>query len=269
MKKYSMKTKIGTMAAAGLLLAVSCSFGAQAAGEVRGVQGAAGYGPASEILEKYEASEAMELPWGLDANTIKGAEEFSQLLVVVGQPGEPAGGHFAWYERGEDGRLSLRAEAEAVTGLNGISSQKKEGDKKTPSGLYSFTMAFGLKEDPGSILPYHQVEAGDWWVDDSSSAYYNRLVNDRVTEKSWNSGEILIHQSPHYNYALALNYNEACVPGEGSAIFLHCPKTVNTSTSGCITVPEETMRELICSVDAGTRILVVEKAEDLAQWSEP
>lgn len=40
--------------------------------------------------------------------------------------------------------------------------------------------------------------------------------------KDWNSAENLATAYTVYNYALALSYNEECVPGQGSAIFLHC-----------------------------------------------
>ena len=39
---------------------------------------------------------------------------------------------------------------EAVSGMNGITMQKQEGDKKTPAGVYRFTMAFGLEGKSGN-----------------------------------------------------------------------------------------------------------------------
>lgn len=56
-------------------------------------------------------------------------------------------------------------------------------------------------------------------MDDSQSAHYNRLVNTSETAKDWNSAENLATAYTVYNYALALSYNEECVPGQGSAIF--------------------------------------------------
>lgn len=90
--------------------------------------------------------------------------------------------------------------------------------------MYSFDLAFGLLDDPGSVLPYHKIAEGDFWVDDPASPHYNQLVNDKTTAKDWNSGEDLIKATPYYNYALNLDYNKERTPGEGSAIFLHCFK---------------------------------------------
>ena len=69
-------------------------------------------------------------------------------------------------------------------GKNGATGDKKEGDKKTPLGTYRFTMAFGVKENPGSILPYHQLTDTDYWVDDPGSSHYNQLVDSSSTKKA-------------------------------------------------------------------------------------
>ena len=47
-----------------------------------------------------------------------------------------------------------------VYGRNGASTEKKEGDGKTPEGTFGITMVFGLLESPGSILPYHRLKLG-------------------------------------------------------------------------------------------------------------
>jgi len=172
-----------------------------------------------------------------------------------------------WYKRDADGKLVQVMSKEAVSGMNGITMQKQEGDKKTPAGVYRFTMAFGLKANPGTILPYHQIVDGDYYVDDGNSQYYNKLANTKQVQKDWNSAEDLMAQAPQYNYGLVLDYNPECTPGKGSAIFLHCPKSWNnTGTSGCISIPEEDMKQVVCQVDAGTKIVVVQDEADLANY---
>lgn len=231
--------------------------------------GTKGYGPAWESEQKQQEGEADNSApaYNGDVNTLKAAAEVSQLIVVVGNPADPAKGNLTWYKKNQEGVLLPEFDVEAVSGMNGISSDKQEGDMKTPSGLYSFTMAFGMKDNPGSILPYHKVVNGDHFVDDSSSQYYNRLVNEAEVQKDWNSSENLIRQAPHYNYALVLNYNDTYIPGKGSAIFLHCPKSSNnTGTSGCISIPEEYMKLLVQTVDQNTKILVVQEERELAAY---
>lgn len=151
-----------------------------------------------------------------------------------------------------------------VYGKNGAATEKKEGDGKTPIGTYGFSMAFGLKEDPGSVLPYHKIQKGDYWVDDSDSQYYNQLVNTNQTKKSWKSAEDMSASSPYYNYALALDYNKDRVPGAGSAIFIHCTSTANdTGSQGCIRIPEDLMKTLVQSADEKTKIIMVSDVSQL------
>lgn len=163
----------------------------------------------------------------------------------------------SYYEN--DGAWKEVFSVRGVLGKSGLASreEKREGDKKTPAGVYSFNKSFGIKEDPGSVMEYHRVQKGDVWVDDSSSRQYNRMVNAAEIVKDWNSAENLITMGPWYNYCLSLNYNEEQTPGKGSAIFLHCMKEGDWGTSGCVGIPEENMKLLLQSVDTHGKIVIV------------
>ena len=76
-------------------------------------------------------------------------------------------------------------------------------------------MAFGIQADPGSMLPYHQLQDSDYWVDDPDSIYYNQLVNIQETGQAWTSAEHMAAVSPEYNYGLALDYNKDLCQGLG------------------------------------------------------
>lgn len=212
-------------------------------------------------------SAAVEQVYNGDVNNLKAAKDATQLIVVVGNKQDPAKSRLDWYKRGTDGKLVQVMSKEAVSGMNGITTEKQEGDKKTPAGVYTFAGAFGLKENPGTILTYHRIVTGDYYVDDPASKYYNQLVNTKQVAKDWNSAEDLMRQSPQYNYGLIIDYNSERTPGKGSAIFLHCPKSWNnTGTSGCISIPEEDMKKVICEVDAGTKIVIVQEESDLSNY---
>ena len=184
-------------------------------------------------------------------------ETIDQAIVVDGQEGFRA--TVTYYKKQSDGSWEQEFSVPAIYGRNGGTHDKTEGDGKTPFGAYRFTMAFGTKENPGSILPYHQLTSNDFWVDDPGSAYYNRLVDVSQTVRDWDSAEDMSRQGVSYNYGLALNYNEDCTPGKGSAIFLHCyTKSNDSGSAGCIRIPEDNMRQLIQSVDANTRIVIRE-----------
>ena len=169
-----------------------------------------------------------------------------------------------YYRKDESGAWQLAWKEAGIVGRGGITDEKREGDGKTPEGTYRFTIPFGLKDDPGAKLPYHKVRQGDFWVDDSQSAHYNRLVNTSETVKDWNSAENLATSYTVYNYALALNYNEECVPGQGSAIFLHCfTANPDNGSAGCIRLPEERAKELVMSATEQTRIIIARDLEHL------
>lgn len=89
-------------------------------------------------------------------------------------------------------------------GKNGI-NKKREGDKKTPTGTYGFTKAFGIKSNPGSKIKYIKLNSYLYWSADRK--YYNQMIDIRKVKAS-RAGEHLIRYRPHYNYALAIDYNK-------------------------------------------------------------
>ncbi len=139
-------------------------------------------------------------------------------------------------------------------GRNGITSNKKEGDGKTPSGVYTLGQAFGVSTASGSTRSYLTVNSNYYWVDDSTSKYYNQLVNASKTGIAWSSAEHLVDYPSAYKYAIAINYNTECIPYKGSAIFLHC--STGSSTAGCVAVSESNMLKILQSLKSDTRIYI-------------
>ncbi len=139
-------------------------------------------------------------------------------------------------------------------GKNGI-NKKREGDKKTPTGTYGFTKAFGIKSNPGSKIKYIKLNKYHYWSGDRR--YYNQMIDIRKVKAS-RSGEHLIDYKPHYNYALAIDYNKNCVYKKGSAIFLHCTGS-NPYTGGCVAVKQKYMKKIMQTVDKNAKICIYPK----------
>ncbi len=252
-RRYGMAAVLGLAAAASI---TTCSFGA---GQVKQDDAMTGPGivMAEEKTQKVPVRDGQIIPENLEA-----AKEADQMIVVVGTGGCNA--DVFYYQKDEQENWGLTWQEAGIVGRNGITADKTEGDGRTPSGTYAFTLAFGLLENPGSILPYHLIQAGDYWVDDPASPHYNQLVNTAKTPVDWNSAENLPACSPYYNYALALNYNEDCVPGKGSAIFLHCyTASPDNGSAGCIRLPQERMEQLLQAVTENTRIVIAQDLESL------
>ncbi len=149
-------------------------------------------------------------------------------------------------------------ETKAYIGKNGATHKKKEGDGKTPIGEFELGIILGtsLSVKNKNGLEYRQITKDMYLVDDVKSKYYNQLVNISEIEKDWNSAEHLIEYPIQYEYLIEIKTNPNNIPGNGSAIFLHC--TDNKPTLGCIAVDKETMRVLIENIDEFTRIEICE-----------
>lgn len=198
-----------------------------------------------------------EMKSGIEIARLKAAQDTDKVIVVVGSGMDSAQIHAAYFTKSTDGSWTEEFYVPGFCGYNGMAADKREGDRRTPVGTYGFTRAFGILKNPGSILPYKELDEHDYWVDDSSSQYYNQMVSAKTTPVTWRSAEHLIKVNPCYNYSIALDYNSACVPGKGSAIFLHGLHPTKTWTEGCIAIPEENMKTLVQQVDQNTRIVVV------------
>jgi len=119
-------------------------------------------------------------------------------------------------------------------GLAGVSPAKREGDLRTPTGVFPLRGGFGVNDNPGlGAGSWIRVDARDVWVDDPRSALYNTHQRLPVGGR-WNSAERL-QRSPAYNYAQVIGYNEARAPGAGSAIFMHVDQ--GRGTAGCVSLP--------------------------------
>ena len=98
-----------------------------------------------------------------------------QVVLVAAKEGSEA--EFTMHEKDEDGNWHVLVSAPAIIGKNGL-GKTKVGDMKTPQGVYTLGFAFGIKEDPGCKLAYHQVTKYDYWSGDQWNRY-NEMVDIR------------------------------------------------------------------------------------------
>lgn len=142
----------------------------------------------------------------------------------------------------------------AYVGKNGI-NKVRQGDCKTPVGIYNITMAFGRKKSPGTAgISYTKLNKYHYWSTEKET--YNTFVDVRKLGRRKMSGEHLIEYKPWYNYSLALDYNKKCIYLKGSAIFLHCVGGGRTFTAGCIAVSEKNMKKIVRNTTKHTKICI-------------
>ena len=92
-----------------------------------------------------------------------------------------------WHRVGGEWRWGLSVR-DGRTGYGGLvpGPDREQGTGTTPLGSYRLTESFGLAHRPrGSALPFHRVRAGDYWVQDNRSRWYNTLRNKRQGGFRW------------------------------------------------------------------------------------
>ncbi len=140
-------------------------------------------------------------------------------------------------------------------GKKGITNNKIEGDKKTPSGLFSLGKVFYRKDKnykPITKLNLISIKKNMGWCDDVKSKKYNKLIkiNSKIRY------EKMYRKDYKYNYLITINYNtKNTKSGKGSAIFIHLTKNY-FPTAGCIGIKKKDMLILLKLISKKTKIKI-------------
>ena len=123
-------------------------------------------------------------------------------------------------------------------------SSKKEGDLKTPTGLYRIEWTFGT-EPLALKMDFKYITAEDKFIDDPKHKDYNTWVNGTTDALSF---ETMTH--PLYKMGAIINYNmQPIIPGAGSAIFLHIWRSEQEGTAGCVALSEKHLLQVLRWLD--------------------
>ncbi|MBI5914880.1 MAG: L,D-transpeptidase family protein [Bacteroidetes bacterium] len=138
--------------------------------------------------------------------------------------------------------------------------QKREGDGKSPAGVFSFGKIFGYAT-PSEVhfkMPYVLADEALECVDDSGSKFYNQLVDNRLTQKDWTGSEFMHRADEQYRWGIVVNHNTPAQAQGGSCIFLHIWKEPGAPTSGCTAMSGEDLLTLLHWLDPAERPLLVQ-----------
>ena len=143
-------------------------------------------------------------------------------------------------------------------GKNGITNSKIEGDKCTPSGIYSIEKIY-YREDRLSMpkLDFQTIpiNKNSGWCDDIRSTYYNKFIKFPFSY----SAEFLYREDDIYNIICIINYNtNPIIKNKGSAIFLHVANIDYSGTAGCLALKQDDLIELLQNIDLDTKINIVD-----------
>ncbi len=139
-------------------------------------------------------------------------------------------------------------------GINGFTSNKKEGDFSTPRGLFKLKKLYYRKDRlgiPKCLLKKKIITKNLAWCDDSVHKKYNEEIKDLKKE----SKERFYRIDNTYDYLITINHNEKKIPYKGSAIFLHLTKNYKT-TAGCIALKRKDFEILLKLIDKNTKIRI-------------
>ncbi len=147
---------------------------------------------------------------------------------------------------------------------------KKEGDGKSPAGVFALGTAFGYDSEPlrGLKMPYLNLTPSIECVDDAGSRYYNRIVDRSVVAPDWNSSEHMRNAGESYRWGVVVDHNGTVAgdtnppePGGGSCVFLHIWHSHNQGTVGCTAMPQRELETLLTWLDPARKPLLVELPE--------
>ena len=203
----------------------------------------------------------------------------TQLIVVTTSDWNAAEARLQRFQR--SGHKPWKAVGDAVTvvvGKNGLGwgagvvpveqlrispddPVKKEGDGRAPAGIFHLSTAFGYapKKNSAWNMPYVPLSQSVECVDDTSSKFYNRIVDRGTVAPDWNSSEHMLRGDELYRWGIVVEHNSSPVKaGVGSCIFLHIWRGPGQGTVGCTAMPQAELENILGWLDAKRNPLLVE-----------
>ena len=141
-------------------------------------------------------------------------------------------------------------------GKKGSTKNKKEGDKKTPKGIFKIGNLYFRKyrkEKPSTSLKSIEINKDMGWCDDVSfPKKYNKLFKIEKKIKH----EKLKRKDYKYDFIIPVKYNfKKPIPGKGSCIFIHLTKDYKP-TAGCIALKEKDFLIMLKLIKKNSKIKI-------------
>ena len=201
-----------------------------------------------------------------------------QLVVVTADAWGSRDGVLLRLEKLNDGWHQDGNPVRVVFGRNGLAwgrglqpdglsgPEKREGDLKSPAGVFQLGPAFGYAGSPvlRTKLPYKPSTDRDYFVDDAASGEYNTWVTIAASEPNspesrWRSFERMRRGDGLYEYGVVVQQNtNPVMPGKGSAIFLHIWRGRSTTTAGCTAMSKDDLIRLVEWLDPAQLPLLIQ-----------
>ena len=176
----------------------------------------------------------------------------------------------AWQPAGEATPVNLgrngMAWGRGLHASHGKGPVKKEGDGKTPAGVFALQVAFGAAEQlPASSkgFPYVRMSSSSYCVEDVRSKFYNQIIDaTEVKATSWQRWSKMMRPDGLFRWGIVVRQNDPeTKTGAGSCVFLHIWRGSRRSTSGCTAMPLDQIQETLRWLDGEAKPLLVQLPE--------
>jgi D-alanyl-D-alanine dipeptidase len=156
---------------------------------------------------------------------------------------------------------------------------KREGDGRSPAGVFELERAFGEAEalPPDSHgFPYLQAQRTSYCVEEVRSEHYNQLVDStQIKMPGWQRWSPLRRPDGLFRWGVVVRQNAPdTVVGAGSCVFLHIWRGPRQPTSGCTAMHPDHLEALLRWLDPKAHPILVQLPEPEYQarkeaWSLP
>jgi L,D-peptidoglycan transpeptidase YkuD (ErfK/YbiS/YcfS/YnhG family) len=145
--------------------------------------------------------------------------------------------------------------------------QKKEGDQRSPAGIFRFGTAFGYAqaETLPLKLPYIPITETQLCIEDSESPYYNQLVDATQVKQGCKALESMLRTDQQYKWGIFIKQNMPPKPECGSCIFFHLWRKQGSGTLGCTAMSEDNLLALMRWLDPKKEPLLLQMTEHFYQ----
>lgn len=206
--------------------------------------------------------------WAKQANGLPQMAQAQQLVVVTTGGWDDTQGQLQTYVRDGKGWKPAAQPVAVAIGKHGSAwgdglfpaqkagPQKREGDGRSPAGIYGIGEAFGYAASVDTRLKYRQMQASSWCIDVPDSPFYNQIVDEREVgalgvEGASEHMRLDLHNDGdvRYRQGFVIQHNPRATPGAGSCIFAHLWRTPGEATAGCTAMAPATMEALQAWLD--------------------
>ena len=134
---------------------------------------------------------------------------------------------------------------------------KKEGDKKAVAGVFDLSKVFTYKNSIKTKMPYTQSTTNHICVDDITSDKYNQIIYTKNKNK-YKSYENMLLSNDTYKYVIKVEHNSLNKKSLGSCIFLHVQNPKKIYTSGCTSMLEKSLKDIISWLDKKKKPILIQ-----------